>query len=212
MKVWARGTGQASFDLNIVDGVAEVKLGFKLGRPSEPHCHEPAPVHHHPPGEQQQHHRRRHKAAGRRERDQQRVQQHKAGIQAPASSPASAPALEVILPVTGKLLPVRKPQTPVVPNMNVSSTKAAVAAAVSSPAVSSIIPADASPQASEPQAVSIPVKSLKTSQKYKDVDNAKKNLFSLPPKHQPPRDSPALNSEKNYHKREYELWSKLFET
>ena len=70
VKVWARGTGQASFDLNIVDGVAEVKLGFKLGRPSEPHCHEPAPVHHHPPGEQQQHHRRRHKAAGRRERDQ----------------------------------------------------------------------------------------------------------------------------------------------
>ena len=30
IKVWSRGSGQASFDLNISDGSAELKLGFKL--------------------------------------------------------------------------------------------------------------------------------------------------------------------------------------
>ena len=32
VKVWARGSGQAKFDLNICDGVAELSLNFKLGR------------------------------------------------------------------------------------------------------------------------------------------------------------------------------------
>ena len=45
VKVWARGFGQAKFDLNICDGVADLSLNFKLGHPSEPHCE---PVHLHP--------------------------------------------------------------------------------------------------------------------------------------------------------------------
>ena len=204
VKVWARGTGQASFDLNISDGVAELKLGFKLGHPSEPHCHPPAPAHQ-PQEELHQHHRRRQKAAGRRVRDQQRAQQHQAGLQ------AAAPAEVVILPVTGKLLPVRKPQTPA-RNRNISSSQAAAPAAVSPPPAASLILPDASPQASVPPAVSIPVKAAQTSRKYNDVNIAKKNLFSLPSQHHRPQDFPALNSEKKFHKREYELWTKLFET
>ena len=38
-QVWARGTGHATFNLNIVDGLANLQLGFSLGHPSEPHFH-----------------------------------------------------------------------------------------------------------------------------------------------------------------------------
>ena len=41
VKVWARGFGQAKFDLNICDGVAELSLNFKLGHPSDQHCAPP---------------------------------------------------------------------------------------------------------------------------------------------------------------------------
>ena len=37
-KIWAKGTGEASFNLNILDGVAELQLHFKLGSPCDPHC------------------------------------------------------------------------------------------------------------------------------------------------------------------------------
>ena len=37
VKVWARGFGQAKFDLIICDGVADVSLNFKLGHPSDQH-------------------------------------------------------------------------------------------------------------------------------------------------------------------------------
>ena len=46
-KVWARGTGHATFNLNIVDGFANLQLGFTLGRPSDPHLREePGDPHH----------------------------------------------------------------------------------------------------------------------------------------------------------------------
>ena len=37
VNVWARGCGQATFNLEILDGGADLKLGFQLGRPSDPH-------------------------------------------------------------------------------------------------------------------------------------------------------------------------------
>ena len=42
VKVWARGFGQAKFDLNICDGVAELSLNFKMGHHSQ-HCDPPHP-------------------------------------------------------------------------------------------------------------------------------------------------------------------------
>ena len=41
VKVWARGSGQAKFDPNICDRVAELSLNFKLGHPSDKHCDHP---------------------------------------------------------------------------------------------------------------------------------------------------------------------------
>ena len=37
-KIWGKGTGEASFNLNILDGVAELQLHFKLGSPCDLHC------------------------------------------------------------------------------------------------------------------------------------------------------------------------------
>ena len=37
VNIWTRGSGQASFNLEIQDGVADLKLGFQLGKPSDPH-------------------------------------------------------------------------------------------------------------------------------------------------------------------------------
>ena len=33
VNVWAMGSGQATFSLNIVNGTADLKLGFQLGLP-----------------------------------------------------------------------------------------------------------------------------------------------------------------------------------
>ena len=35
--VWQRGTGQASFNLNIKDGQANLQLSFQLGKPEDHH-------------------------------------------------------------------------------------------------------------------------------------------------------------------------------
>ena len=40
VKVWSRGSGQASFNLDVSEGSADLKLSFKLGHPTEPHCDE----------------------------------------------------------------------------------------------------------------------------------------------------------------------------
>ena len=38
VKVWSRGCGQASFNLDVAEDSADLKLSFKLGHPTEPHC------------------------------------------------------------------------------------------------------------------------------------------------------------------------------
>ena len=37
VNVWARGYGQATFNLSIVDGFADLQHGFQLGHPNDPH-------------------------------------------------------------------------------------------------------------------------------------------------------------------------------
>ena len=83
VKVWARGSGQASLDLQVKNGVAELKLGFSLGHPADLHSY---PVTHPPPylNDQQVHRRyqehvrpyRRRKGPKRRERDQKRAEMY----------------------------------------------------------------------------------------------------------------------------------------
>ena len=138
VKVWARGSGQASFNLNIHDGVAELQLGFKLGSPSELHCHGP-PLQEHQ--QEEQHHQQpcyphhRLKGQGRRRRDHQRAQQFKAALATKQDAPA------VRLPFTGKLLPVTKP-----PNRDsLSPSEAASSAAPTPPTTAATTSSPAAP-------------------------------------------------------------------
>ena len=48
VNVWARGSGQASFNLKSSNGTADLQLDFQLGLPYEPHLH---PPHHYEPVE-----------------------------------------------------------------------------------------------------------------------------------------------------------------
>ena len=117
VKVWSRGFGQASFDINVTDSVAELKLGFKLGRPHESHVHFP------PDSRNQQHHQydldkdqvqenvfdhrsKRQKTAARKERDRARAEKYKATKQQNKQRSAS----DLVLPFSGNLLPVRPTQ------------------------------------------------------------------------------------------------------
>ena len=52
VNIWSRGTIHANFNLTIQDGVADLKLGFQLGRPTDPHvlnqqCDQVQPQLHH---------------------------------------------------------------------------------------------------------------------------------------------------------------------
>ena len=53
VNVWAKGSGQATFSLNINNGVADLKLSFQLGLPSDAHLHHQhhGPVHQHLPSQ-----------------------------------------------------------------------------------------------------------------------------------------------------------------
>ena len=130
VKVWARGSGQASLDLQVKDGVAELKLGFSLGHPADLHSY---PVTHPPPylNDQQvqcryqEHVRpyRRRKGPKRRERDQKRAEMYQDRHHLQKAAPAV-----VILPFTGKLLPVKSsisPQTPLLPEASQADSPAA---------------------------------------------------------------------------------------
>ena len=115
VKVWARGFGQAKFDLNICDGVADLSLNFKLGHPNEQHCEPvhlpPHPHHSHPHHHQQDygqdtpHPNQNRKSKSQRERNRRRAAQHRAAT-------AAVAVTAVILPFTGNLLPVNKRNTP----------------------------------------------------------------------------------------------------
>ena len=64
--VWQRGTGQATYNLQIKDGQANLQLSFQLGRPDDPHL---------PPPDVP---RTRHKGKRQKERDCARAAAHHA--------------------------------------------------------------------------------------------------------------------------------------
>ena len=112
VKVWARGSGQATFELKVDNGVADLTLGFRLGHPADPHCFpntssplctpQLRPQQHQQSEGQGQQYCRRKKGPKRRERDRLRAelyqQKNKKNIAASA----------VILPISGTYLPVRR--------------------------------------------------------------------------------------------------------
>ena len=66
--VWQRGTGHASYNLNIREGLADLKLSFQLGHPGDLHLPPPLP------------HPRRAKGEKRKERDRIRAAAHQAKL------------------------------------------------------------------------------------------------------------------------------------
>ena len=112
VKVWRKGSGQASFSLQIDDGKAELQLSFKLGHPSDLQFEPDVPL---IPDQDQdyvgqpcRHHHR--KGPARREKDRLRAVKHQAWIRPDKDGidkKNKAVSAEVILPFNGKLLPVR---------------------------------------------------------------------------------------------------------
>ena len=203
--VWAKGSGQATFNLDIKDGVADLQLGFRLGHPADPHLNQQQcePNHHLPPAEHypiQQ--KKRRKGPARRESDRARAAQHRARFQ-PESAAASscveemtgAGALKlpaVILPITGKLLPVKPVTSP--------PSNAAVPAATPPP------------RAPPPLGTTAPTKTAAAAAipKIVDLNCARKHLFSATPSNQIPS-SGQFPARQAYKRKEDELWTRLFE-
>ena len=164
VNIWSRGTGHANFNLTIQDGVADLKLGFQLGRPTDPHvlnqqCDQVQPQPHHadvPCEHGWQHQRRRHKTAKQRERDRERAAKHQASCQSAATA---VPA--VVLPFSGNLLPVKSTvSTPTVPTSTVVTVTVTPQSSSSSTEVSC-----------KPQ------KTDKKKQQYLYVNDVKKQIF-----------------------------------
>ena len=201
VKVWARGSGQASFNLKISDGKAELQLGFQLGHPAEPHCdpvplppppQEPCQEQHHcdQPWQVPRHRRRRHKGPAQHARDRERAAMHQ-------NQPQPQPGYPVVLPFSGKLLPL----------INVVSSQNEHAA-VKSPAAATL--SAVTPSAAEPTTPSKPTKHPEVSE-YIDTNVVKKQLFAAPPpkpQHVAPSVIPA--KKKKYKMKEEDLWTKLF--
>ena len=110
-----RGAGQASFNLTVEDGVADLQLNFKLGLPTDAHLHHEHgqhPLHQH---QEQVQKKKRCKGPARRDRDRARAAAFQACNQpeTAASCHQAAAASQsyedpVILPFTGKMLPLKK--------------------------------------------------------------------------------------------------------
>ena len=79
VKVWTRGSGQASFNLNVNNGEADLQLNFHLGHPNDEHIrHVIQPSHH--PQEEKLPQKKRKKSAKRLKRDRERAAQHQAHL------------------------------------------------------------------------------------------------------------------------------------
>ena len=79
VKVWTRGSGQASFNLNVNNGEADLQLNFHLGHPNDEHIrHVIQPSHH--PQEEKLPQKKRKKSANRLKRDRERAAQHQAQL------------------------------------------------------------------------------------------------------------------------------------
>ena len=202
VQVWARGTGQATMNLQINDGVANLKLEFSLGHPAEPHyplppCDQPHhdPAHHETRSQEQvRHHRRRGKGPNRRARDKIRAELYHARKQQQNQGNATTP--DVVLPFHGKILPVKTSVTNVSTSEAVSASSFGSSTAVTPPSIpTSFSTARPRKSTSAPSAG------------YEDVSLAKKDLFHSkdPP---PAQESPP--SKKSFKSKEDDLWTKIF--
>ena len=212
VKVWSRGSGQASFNLDISDGAADLKLCFKLGLPGD--LHYVPDVLLHPPQQHlhQDHHqqvkRKRRRGPAQIIKDRARAAAHQTRLQSEAAIPVrtetAAPAA-IKLPFSGNILPL------IIPTVN------------------PFVPQTVNPSTLSPSLVTAPKKSpsKSISKKYANVSAVKKQLFPLdqlppppvappqtapPPAAPPPRPTSPPSKIKNYQKSENQLWTKLFKT
>jgi hypothetical protein len=90
-KVWARGTGIATFNLNIADCFVKLQLGFRLSRPTDPHHRtEPGDPHHLPTPDHYHHPRKRHKKGPAvLAKERARSEQHRASLQSKEAAVSS---------------------------------------------------------------------------------------------------------------------------
>ena len=124
LKVWRKGSNEASFNLDIKNGKATLQLNFMLGNPSDPHCDDHCPPqpdgyphphlnhhHHHGPA----YHGRcgRYKGLARIQKDCPRAAAFQASKFGAAASAAPTAVTEsasaaVKLSFSGSLLPLKK--------------------------------------------------------------------------------------------------------
>ena len=221
VNIWGRGTGQASFNLTVNEGVADLQLGFKLGMPGDAHLHHehPEPLHHqHAPEQEQVAKKRRRKGPSRRQRDRARAAVFQARKQPEA----------VILPFHGKILPLFVSTAVPVVKRTASNSSQSDSPAAAEPAVprtpskpahsdsSAAGSATASAVARTPSTsllsdapAAAPVKASKlSSTATSDVSSVRKHLF-VADHREPPPSNPSLQT-KNYKQKENDLWTKLF--
>ena len=228
VKVWARGSGQAKFDLNICDGVADLSLNFKLGHPSDQHCdppHHPSQQHVQPDSQQQGEELGqdeetfcpvpRRKSQARRERNRLRAARHRAAAAMEAGAAATENATEaaaasnnIILPFKGKILPVSMREVETAAPRTASSTSPPQTATSTSPTTASTAEAAVSAASSK---LLRPVKACPTNPTKFEAELIKKRLFPIPSSHHqvPPR-NPDAGKQKCYKMKEDDLWTKLF--
>ena len=200
VKVWARGSGQANFNLSIDDGVADLQLNFKLGHPTAAHIHqeqcEPVYPPHHQEGGHLPNKRKVRKSPSRRNRDCARAAQHQTrlrqlGLAAASNCDAADPVPDIVLPFSGKLIQV-KPSLPSSTMEDPSATAPVATPPLSTPPL--VAPTKPStPAANTPRRV--------------DVDLAKRQLFPAAGNPKPPSQ---VNQPKTYKQMEDKMWSRLF--
>ena len=207
IRLWARGSGQGTFYLSVIDGVPDFQCGIHLDFSDVS-----VPEHSHQPAHQPHHHcgpRRRHKGPAQRERDRLRAEVHHSSHKRTTAAPA------VILPFAGKILPVKAPNQQAVTEVKLPAAAAPAAAFVAGdPSATPVLAASAvTPPVAEYPAAVRPTKSVSTPTLNIDVNLAKKQLFPPPPRQVPPSTlqlQAAENKKKCYQMKEDDLWTKLF--
>ena len=220
VKVWARGSGQAKFDLSICDGVADLSLNFKLGHPSDQHCDpSPQPSQHDEPDAQHEGEEPGQeplrpvpqcKSQARRERNRLRAARHRAATAvATAAAADSAPASTVILPFKGKILPMLRKEEVTAAPQTATPTSPDPSATPTSSTSTTASTTGAAASAASPKLVR-PVKASQTQPTSFDAKFVKKKLFPIPSNHQVPPRNPEVGKRKCYKMKEDDLWTKLF--
>ena len=189
VKVWSKGCGKASLTVEVVDGTAELRMSFSLGHPMDPHV----------PSRQTQvtpatddinpgnttvvlKNRKKRKSPSKLRRDQARASAFR--------------RKKLILPITGKLLPVRGSNDGL--PVDASSSEASTFA-------------DTPPVSLLPPNIQVPVKqnSMRGSCSTEDIGLTRKNLFPASDDVHPDESSTTVHQ--NYRQKEEALWSKLFD-